>query len=55
MAVVRCERCDMRIDLDWDCEVFTNDDIKGLSSNDLDYVCLNCLTDEEAERCEDVN
>ena len=50
MGVVRCERCDSWIDLDYNCEVFTNDQIPGLTKDYGDWVCFECLTDEEAEK-----
>jgi len=53
MGVVRCSRCDRFIDLDYDCEVYTNDQIPFLCKDDSDWVCFDCLTDVEAERLED--
>jgi hypothetical protein len=53
MGVVRCERCNQYIDLDYNVEVFTNDQIKGLTKNNYDWVCFECLTDEEVERLEE--
>ena len=43
MAVERCNRCDKMIDLDWNSE--------GIYI-DLEFVCGNCLTDEEIEEME---
>ena len=53
MGVVICVRCDRMIDLDFDCEVFTNDQIPGLTKDASDWVCFSCLTDDEAEKLED--
>jgi len=53
MAVIRCSRCEAWIDLDYNCEVFTNDQIPGLSKDPSDMVCFECLTDEEAEKLEE--
>ena len=38
--------------LDYNVEVFTNDQIPGLTKDSSDWVCFECLTDEEAERLE---
>ena len=51
MSVVRCERGDHYIDLDFNCEVFTKDQIPSLP--DDDWVCFECLTDAEAKELED--
>jgi len=54
MGVVRCERCDQYIDLDYNCEVFTKNEIPGLAvQNEFDWVCFDCLTDNEAEELEE--
>jgi len=53
MGVVRCIRCDSWIDLDYNVEVFTNDQIPNLTKDDCDWVCFECLTDEEAEKLDE--
>ena len=53
MGVVRCIRCDQYIDMDYNVEVFTNDQIPNLAPEDWDYVCFECLTDKEAEKLEE--
>ena len=51
MGVVRCIRCDSHIDLDYNVEgAVCNDLIPGLTKNDQDWVCDNCLTEDEQER-----
>lgn len=44
MAVVRCERCDRFIDLDWHVE-----DVIYI---DLNSVCTNCASEEEIDAFE---
>lgn len=50
MSIVICYRCNRRIDLDEDCEVCTKNEILGLDVPDGEFVCFDCLTDEEADR-----
>lgn len=52
MGVVRCCRCDSYIDLDYNVEVFTKDQIKNLNCSEFDWVCFECLTEEEHEELE---
>ena len=49
MSVIRCIRCEQFIDMNYNPEVFTNEQIPGLAKNDFDWVCFDCLTDEEYE------
>lgn len=53
MGVVRCERCDAWIDLDYNTEVFTSDQIPGLDATEFGWVCFECLTDEEVKILEE--
>ena len=50
MSVVRCIRCERHIDLDYNTEVFTNDQIPGLTERDYDWVCFECLAEKEEKR-----
>ena len=44
MAIVRCERCDSYIDLDWHVE-----DVIYI---DLNAICVECATEEEVDTFE---
>jgi len=51
MSVVICCRCDHWQDLDVCVEgIYTDDDIPGLTKTGYDYVCENCLTQDELDR-----
>lgn len=53
MACVICDRCNSLIDLDYNVEVFTKDQIPNLDVGEAwDWVCFECLTEEEAEELE---
>ena len=45
MAVVKCDRCDRYIDLDWHVE-----DVIWVDDN---AVCTNCATEEELDKWEE--
>ena len=55
MSVIICDRCGKMIDMDYNCEVFTNAELPGIAKNDYDFVCFDCLTDEEAEKLDFIN
>ena len=56
MGVVRCDRCDRYIDLDYNVEVFTKDQIPNLRvTNEWDWVCFDCLDDDEAEALDEMD
>ena len=52
MGVVRCVRCDSYIDLDYNVEVFTKDQIPNLDCGSCDWICLECLNKLELEELE---
>ena len=41
MSVVRCDRCDSWIDLDWNCEGMWNDETG-------EFTCWECMTPRRA-------
>ena len=54
MGVVRCERCDQMIDLDWNVDdVICKVDYPFIDCSEFGWVCINCLTDEESEKLEE--
>lgn len=54
MSIVRCERCDRYIDLDYDCEVFSKEEIPILDVKGCDMVCFGCLSEEEANALDSI-
>ena len=50
MAVERCNRCGRFVDLDWHVE-----EIEYLGPDGLEPVCINCFTEEEADKYYDDN
>ena len=55
MGIVRCDRCDRYIDLDYNVKVFTKDQIPNLRvTTEWDWVCFECLDEEEAEALDEL-
>ena len=53
MGCVICDRCGTLIDLDFNVEVFVKEQIPSLDvKEEWDWVCFDCLTDEEVEELE---